>query len=396
MRAFEGVTAPLVVLECVVRGKKTLDGMTHGASLIHHEMVELPNVRVRVAVAAARKAADLEAAAAAVATLAVRRPVRTSKGEASAVVIKRRTIETQPAIGRVTALARTSQTPLVRVVVAVRAIHEAFDPELDRRARVRRRGADRRVTLAAGDLSVATGKWKPRLGMVESGSRSPSLEIVAGEARIGGDCTAVLVLVTGETLGVEAKVGPLEILPYTQEGARVSDELRPVTGAAPGLAPSRLVRAFERVPGQVVVELSDALITPPDEFKIEPVVLDVARLTGLVSPPGMEAKTRRDPLRDRVVTLETTRAVDPALRVMTIETARTSLKVRMSPTESAGRELRSGSCGSQQTPRADRRSANQEPTQRRAPHRPKPPYPVAIATATWRIMKRYMMTANGL
>jgi len=132
-----------------------------------------------VAVAAVREAPDLETASAAMATLAISRPVSASKGEAGAIVIERRTIETQPAIRRVATLARTSQTPVVRVVVAVRAAHEAIDPELDRRAPTRRRGADCRVTLAARDLSMASGEREPCLGVVEAGSRSPSHEIVA-------------------------------------------------------------------------------------------------------------------------------------------------------------------------------------------------------------------------
>jgi hypothetical protein len=100
----------------------------------------------------------------------------------------------------------------------------------------------------------------------------------------------VLVLVTGQTLRPKAEKGPHGILAVANQLSRIEQ----VLGAMTLTALQRLMSPLESMAGQLVIEGGLPLVTPPDEFELQSVMIDVTGFAIGILGPGMKTAGRLD------------------------------------------------------------------------------------------------------
>lgn len=113
-----------------------------------------------------------------------------------------------PTHGGMTVRARRTELSLVRIAMATRALLELQADESGKERVVGIAGGLLDMTTAALDPGMLTQQRKNRRRVIEARCRSPRLHSVARQARASHELPLVLVVMTGQTAGLEPEEGP--------------------------------------------------------------------------------------------------------------------------------------------------------------------------------------------
>jgi len=239
-----------------------------------------------------------------------------------------------PALGAMAGLAALRETPVVRVVVAIRTLGK-------RNPRIARLGVRaRHVALLALHLDVQSGQRILRLGVIKLADvdRLP-IRVVVALNTIRAQASFMRILVArGAGLGHAQKAARqvLHLDRWTRCGSDVVGGMTLYTRYA-------RMFALQQVPGELVIE---GLRVPLDQWKILAVMFRVT-LRALIARPlrdvvrGMESLPRRQTSGDfrvAVKTLQRGRAVE----LMTRRAVGRPIQRLVSPRKRPGRNLRTG------------------------------------------------------
>jgi hypothetical protein len=121
----------------------------------------------------------------------------------------------------------------------------------------------------------------------------------------------------------------------------LEEELRPADelGAVATPAGNPAVRSLQKIPGLSVVERLLTLLTPPDELKLPPVMLDMTALAGGVALAGVETASGGDSARQKAMAAETEGGIHSLPRLMTLEALSGSIQLGVRFAQLAGRDL---------------------------------------------------------
>jgi hypothetical protein len=151
--------------------------------------------------------------------------------------------------------------------------------------------------------------------MVEQVGRLPAVEGVTGGATLGRDLASMRVSVTRKTALLQPEEGAREILLVVEEEIWPADEL----GAVASPADNPAVGSLQRVAGLSVVERLLTLLSPPDELKLPPVMLDMTALAGRVVVPGVETASGSDSSCQKSMAAQAEGGVHSLARLMALE-----------------------------------------------------------------------------
>ncbi len=171
-----------------------------------------------------------------------------------------------PVRGVMTGLAALDKGALMQIDVTCRALRERKSRVLDERLRIRHR----RMALRTGNLFVRPGQGIFRRRMIEEWCGFPAISGVATRT-IFADLSAMLVGVAAHAVRRKGEEGFAEISVFDQRAVVALNIFRRMALSARDTC----VFAFERVAGQLVVELLLRWF-PVNQRKIETVVFEVA------------------------------------------------------------------------------------------------------------------------
>ena len=326
----------VVILERIARRQESFDPMTRFASASFHTRGQLASMFVEVAVRATGEPDTPVRRTPSVTTLASHTAVPAAQRIVRHIVIEARFVDPVPPRGRVAPPTGHPEAPGVRVFVTIGTTAELHIHELGELPTVTERLGSVSMASLTGDLAMPPGQGKPRLLVPEASRRQPLLLRVAAQAAIGLELAPMLVPVARQAFGPQAQKRPSQILAFQPQAVRVAIELGAMTVPAAEIG----MPALELVPRQSVLEHLLPLLSPPDELKLPPVMVDMAGLAVGVLRSGMEPSTRHDPLSEDRVATEASPRVDALLRAVALETVRRSLQPRVGSAQRARRELR--------------------------------------------------------
>jgi hypothetical protein len=158
-------------------------------------------------------------------------------------------------------------------------------------------------------------------------------------------------------------------------------------------ASERRMGALEFESGEPMIEGIDAILTPPHEFELQSIVIDVAGLAVRILRARVQPFASFNSCSKQAVTGEALVRIDTLARLVAFETVGAAFKLAMGRAEGARRDLPRG--------RSEKPGGDHQEDKEAAPrwprvHPPHPTYPVRVATAMCTSMKTYITTAKGL
>jgi hypothetical protein len=91
---------------------------------------------------------------------------------------------------------------------------------------------------------------------------------------------------------------------------------------------------------QIVVEGFHALVAPPDELELAPVVIDVTGLAVLIVRSRMQSGAGSDPARELEVTAQAALRIDAFLRTVALEAVAATFQIGVRRAQITGGQLR--------------------------------------------------------
>jgi hypothetical protein len=264
--------------------------------------------------------------------LTFRSSVSTEKIETGATMVEGIDPHRLPAALGVALLTVRSQTPIVRIAMAVGTVGERNSRESNETRVVTLCicHRDTRMAPTASHQTVFPNKRISGFLMLELNAFGPFLESVAILAPPVGELPPMLVQVARHTLGpIQTEKRPAQVFPLSLKLLFRPDQLLLVTAPAGELA----VRSTEIEGCLTVIEHFFALFTPIDELEIDTVMLHMTALTALVHHRGVKSPTPVQLFSEKLVTIQTTLGRDSLLLAVALQTLITTVEARVCRTQ---------------------------------------------------------------
>ena len=328
----KGVPGLLMCSQSELRRAESLEIVTRITLGTQRTTGKLTQMVVCMAIGAVLEASQGSRQPLPMAAFTFRLPVSTEKIETGATMVEGIDLHRLPAALSVALLTVRSQTPIVRIAMAVSTVGKRNSSESNKTRVVTLCVCyrDTRMAPTAGHQTVFPNERIPGFLVLELKTFGPFLESVATLAPPVGELLPMLVQVASNTLApIQTEKRPVQVFPLSPKLLFRPDQRVLVTAPAGELA----VRSTENEGCLTVIERLFALFTPIDELEIYTVMLHMTALTALVHHRSVKSLTLVQLFSEKLVTIQTTLGRDSFLLAVALQTLITTVEARVCRTQ---------------------------------------------------------------